>query len=93
MPAVSLAVALIPLPGVTTSLSQVIDAIFFLLWPFFAAFAVIMFIYAGFIFLSASGDPSKVAEARRAVLWGVIGVAVGLLAFSIPFVVKVLIGV
>ncbi len=94
-PMISLAAAasLVPLPGVITDLFVVINAVFAILWPLFAAFAVIMFIYAGFLFLNASGDAGKVGDARQAVLWGTVGIAVGLLAFSIPFIIKLLIGV
>jgi len=87
------AAATVPFPGIILDINILISAIFGVIWPLFAAFAVIMFIYAGFLFLNASGDPGKVGEARQAVLWGAIGVGVGLLAWSIPFIVKTLIGV
>lgn len=94
LPALGLAaVPTVPLPGLVTDITVVVGAIFNILWPLFAAFAVIMFIYAGFLFLSASGDSGKVGDARQAVLWGTVGIAVGLLAFSIPFIVKSLLGV
>ena len=96
-PIVTLAgnVSLIPLPGLLPGFDfQVIaNAIFGLLWPIFAAYSVIMFLLAGFLFLNAQGDISKVKDARNAVLWGTVGVAAGLLAFSIPFIIKGLLGV
>ena len=88
VPAYSFAVALLPIPGVITAISPAFDAFFGIIWMFFAAFAVIAFLIAGFLFLSANGNASKVAQARDAVIWGIVGVAVGLLAFSIPFIVK-----
>ncbi len=53
----------------------------------FGAVAVIMFIIAGVLFMTAQGQPEKVQTARQAFLWGVAGVIVGILAFSIIAVV------
>ncbi len=92
-PAISLAVALIPPPGLIPSFGGIFDAIFSLLWPIFAAYAVIMFIVAGFKFLTAQGDPQDVQGARDAVIYGAVGVALGILAFSIPFIIKIALGV
>ena len=61
-------------------------------WMVFAALAVIMFVYAGVKFLLAAGNPEKIAEARTAALWGVIGVVVMILAFSIFNIASTLIG-
>ncbi|OGZ78142.1 MAG: hypothetical protein A2358_02215 [Candidatus Staskawiczbacteria bacterium RIFOXYB1_FULL_37_44] len=62
------------------------------LWIIFAAFAVIMFVYSGIIFLTAQGDPSKISTARQAFLWGVVGVIVGIIAYSIITVVGSIFG-
>ncbi len=78
--------------GFSGSISSIIGLVLDFLWPIFAGFAVIMFLIAGFLFLSSQGDPAKVQAARQAVLWGIIGVVVGLLAFSIPFIVRQTIG-
>lgn len=59
-----------------------------LIWVVFIGFAVIMFIWAGFEFLSAQGEPAGIEKARKALLWGIIGVAVGVLAFTIPFFIQ-----
>jgi hypothetical protein len=94
LPVAAFAVPILPLPGVgPITIIGIIDAIFSILWPLFAAYAVIMFIYAGFMFLNARGDGGGVADARNAVLWGTVGVGVALLAFSIPFMVKGLLNV
>jgi len=77
---------------VTLSVTQIVNVILDFIWPLFAGFAVIMFIVAGFLFLTAQGDPEKVNQARQATLWGTIGVVVGLIAFSIPFIIRVTLG-
>lgn len=51
-------------------------------WPIFLGLVVIMFIWAGVLFLTAQGDPGKIGAARKAVIWAVVGVMVGFLAFS-----------
>ena len=52
-------------------------------WPVFVVIVVISFIIAGILFLTAMGDPAKISKARGAFLWGVAGVAVGIVAYSI----------
>ncbi len=94
MPLVSLAFTPGNIPNAVPSLniSTLIDVIFSIIWPVVVAFAIIMFILAAFMFFNAQGDPEKVASARNAVLWGVVGMVVALLAFSIPFIVRNTIG-
>ena len=73
---------------VNININQLIDIVFGILWPIVVAFAIIMFVLAGMAFFTAQGDPTKIADARNFVLYGVIGMAVALLAFSLPFIVK-----
>lgn len=54
----------------------------------FGAVAVISFVVAGVLFLTASGAPEKIQQARSAFLWGVAGVIVGIVAFSIIAIVS-----
>ena len=42
--------------------------------------AIIMILYAGFLFLTAAGNEEKVASARSTLLWGLVGIAVALVA-------------
>lgn len=50
------------------------------LWAIFLGVTVIFFIIAGITFLTAAGDPTKFEKAKKMVFYGVIGVAVALLA-------------
>jgi len=52
-------------------------------WIVFTVIAVVMFVVAGVHFLTAQGDPGKIATARQAFLWGVAGIVVAILAYSI----------
>jgi hypothetical protein len=53
----------------------------------FSAIAVICFVVAGILFLTAGGAPEKVQSARSAFIWGIAGVVVGIMAFSIIAIV------
>lgn len=70
------------------SVTQIVNIVLNFIWPLFVGFAVIMFLVAGFMFLTAQGAPEKIATARMSILWGVIGVVIGIIAFSIPFIVR-----
>lgn len=80
-------------PGVNVNaggqwLIDVITQIISFLWILFIAFAVIMFIVAGFQFLAAQGEPEGVKKAQKSVLWGSIGVFLGVMAFLLPFIIR-----
>jgi hypothetical protein len=84
----------IPAPGegAVGSIDSFYDIIGRAAWIVFAIIALIMFIVAGIKFLTAGGDPAKVGEARMAFIWGVAGVVVAVIAFSIVGIVQNLIG-
>ena len=69
------------------SLSQLIHALENAAGLVFGGIAVIAFIVAGILFLTAGGNAEKVQAARSAFIWGIAGVVVGILAFSIIAVV------
>lgn len=94
--ALSLIAAVLSLPilvsaqmqGIT--LDSLISSIKNASWKIFGIIAIVMFVVAGILFLTAGGDPEKVGTARKAFLWGVAGVVVGILAFSIITFVEAL---
>jgi len=57
-------------------IDKLIDFIFYLA----IAVAPIMFIVAGFYFITAAGDPEKVNTAKKMILWVLIGLLVVFLA-------------
>ena len=63
-----------------------------IVWPFFLGAAIVMIIWAGYRFLSSNGDPSKITEAKRAVIFAVIGIIVAILAFSAVGFIGTLVG-
>ena len=62
-------------------------------WVIFAAIVVICFVIAGILFLVSDGDPEKVHKARSALIWGVAGVVVGIVAYSILAIVGLALGI
>ncbi len=63
------------------------------LWMIFGLMAVICFVVAGILFLTAGGVPEKVQSARSAFIWGIAGVVVGIVAYSIIAIVSSVMGV
>jgi hypothetical protein len=61
-------------------------------WYIFAGLAIIMFLVAGIKFLDAQGDVRKISEARQAVIWGIVGIVVSIVAGGIIGVIKGIIG-
>ncbi len=62
-------------------------------WTIFAVVAVFCFVYAGMLYLTASGDPQKLEKAKKAVIWGVVGIIIAIVAFSAVSIIKALLGV
>lgn len=71
---------------------NVVAVLFNVIWVIAIAFTVVMFIVAGFKYFTAQGDPGKVWEATRAVIYGCVGAAVIILSFSILAIVRSTLG-
>ncbi len=77
----------------STWLSDIINRLLnIVVWPIFVAVVFLMFIWAGILFVTAHGDPTKVSTAKKTVIWAVIGVVVGVLAFSAVETIKAILG-
>ncbi len=68
--------------------AEIINAIFNFIWPVVAAVVVIYFIIIAFMFFTAQGKPDDIATARKALIWGIAGVAIILMAFSMIAIVR-----
>ena len=79
-------------PGASLTLRGVLEKIVSAFWLVFLALAVIMFILAGISFITAGGDPDKLSTARGYFLWGIAGVIVAILGYSIVYLVKTYLG-
>lgn len=74
--------------GFATSLETLGQMIVNQIWIVFTIIAIIAFVIAGVLFLTSGGDPEKIAKARSALIWGVAGIVVGILAFTIIAVIR-----
>jgi len=84
LPFAAMAYTAQPEPTATSfTVTGIISKVVMNVWYVFAAIAVIMFVYAGVTFLTAGGAPEKIATARSAAIWGVVGVIVMILAYAI----------
>lgn len=79
-------------PGDVADFNSLVKSILDITWVVFVVIAVVMFVIAGILFLTAQGDPTKVGTARMAFLWGVAGIVVGIVAYSIVTIVGSTIG-
>ena len=70
------------------TVAVVLNVVLDILWLVAVAFAIIMFIVAGFKFFTSQGDPVKVRQAGMSLVWGVAGVVVVLFAWSIIKIVR-----
>ncbi len=53
---------------------------------------IIMFFWGAFVMLTATGDPEKIKTARKVLIYAAVGLAVILLASSMPSLIKDLLG-
>ncbi len=90
LPSVILALNFIPPSGnANFSPALLVVSILNFIWPLVVGATIISFLAAGFLYMTAQGEPTKVSAANKAVIGGVVGVVVILLAFSIINVVQI----
>lgn len=81
------------LPGTVPDLWTVVVRVLQVIWPIFIGLSIIMYIIAGFLFVTANGDPGKIGTARQSVIWATVGIVVALISFSLPWVIGSALGV
>jgi phosphoglycerol transferase MdoB-like AlkP superfamily enzyme len=64
-------------------------------WMFYILMivAALFLVFAGFTYLTASGDPDKVKKAHDSVMWALVGVAVAVMARGLVALVEKILGV
>lgn len=70
-------------PPTNLTLTNVIGAIENIMYSILAIATFLAFLAAAILFLTAGGNASKIQTAKAAFFWGIVGVVVGLLAWSI----------
>lgn len=74
--------------GTQKDAGVVVNAVIEVVLGFTGVIAVGVVIYGGFLFLSSSGDASKVKRGQDAIKYGLIGLVVSLLAYGIVALVS-----
>ena len=58
-----------------------------------SAIATLAILYSVFLFITAGGEPQTVTKAKQVLIWGLIGIAVSVLANSVPALVRSFLGI
>ena len=69
--------------GVPITLQGLLDIILIPVWMIFAFIVLVTFIYAGVMFVTAAGNPDKIALAKSAAINGVVGIVVAIVAWVV----------
>ncbi len=93
IPAISMADEPTDHPGTKLDLWDALEKVINYLFALLIIVAVIFLLIAGILFVTAQGDPDKVKKARDFVLWALIGVIVGVLAYALVNFVQSMVGV
>ena len=80
-------------PGQIADMSTLITKVEDFMWLIFGGIAVVCFVVAGIQFMTAGGAPEKIQAARSSFIWGIAGVVVAIIAFSIVKVISLFLGV
>ena len=68
----------------TTAISNVANALGVVLF----ALAAIFILIAGFFYLTAAGNQTQLDKAKNTLIYAIVGIVLGLIAFSVPALVK-----
>lgn len=79
-------------PGCINSFTGLLTQITTYILNIIGGLAVIMFIWAGILFVTSAGDPSKITKARHVVIYAIIGIAIALAGKGLIAVITEVIG-
>ena len=92
MPAVVLAAIEIPNPLEAETIPEIIESIGDLIFYVGLALVTLMILIGGIMFITAAGDPQKVATANRLFFWTAIGAAVVIFAKAVTGIIAYILG-
>jgi heme/copper-type cytochrome/quinol oxidase subunit 2 len=78
-----------------TSLSALQDKLcmaFRWIYTFAIIIGVVYIVVAAIKYMTASGDPEKVKSAHKALTFAIIGIAIAILAYGVPFIIASFLG-
>ena len=81
-------------PPVTTlqNIVDIMDKVGKWIFAIVFALAIIFILVAAFQFLTAAGSPERIASARQMLVFALVAVAVAVVAWGLPTLVKTLLG-
>ena len=71
-----------------TSFSNIIGDVASAFGSIVFAFSIFIFIYAGFLYMTAGDDEKRIESAKGYITYGIIGLIVVILAWSIPAIIN-----
>ncbi len=77
-----------PLGGSESFTSVATAVAGFLFWDIAAPLATIMVLVGAFQFMTSAGDPEKVSQARKTIMYAAIGLAVALIAGGVVSIIR-----
>jgi len=83
----------IPNPLEYETLQELVDKLIDFIFAVAIAITPLVLIYAGFLFLTAGGDPQKVNQAKSLIFWALIGLTIVILAKGLIKVLQDVLGV
>ena len=88
----SLAQVTLPNPLSTDSFQELIYRIIYYISSIVGGLAIIVFIWAGILFLTSGGSEAQLSRAKKALLYAAIGLAIALAASGLIATIKYIIG-
>ena len=74
--------------GTTTTIPQLAYKILAFLLKLAVPIAAIMIVWAGFLYVTSAGNEKKIQSAQKTLIWAIIGLAVVVIAQSVPGMVQ-----
>jgi len=71
-------------PSISLLIASIVQIILFVLTPI----AILYLIYAGFLFVAARGNPTKLVDARKNLIWTLVGIVILLGATVLSTIIK-----
>lgn len=90
--AATIVVILLPNIALALDLAGMMDKIKEAAWTIFLGLAIIGIIISAIMFLMAAGDPEKLSRAKKAFVWSIVGIAVGLAAGGLFTIIQGIVG-
>ncbi len=66
---------------------NLLDSLLVWIWGAMLIIVVMIFLYIGFQFVTASGNPDKIENAKKMLKWGLVGVVVMVLSGGIVYLI------